>query len=205
MTSGQRSDFDKVLLSAVRAVPKTSGVSRNGVKNSREKKLCGRYPVALTTARKKLEVNPKRGGLYEPKREIRPLPDAEDESAAGATLSGSGSRSLAGFIENAINFYLNYLSANNAGMFLPSSVQSYLDGRLDQMEKRVAALLYKQSVELDMGMSILADCVNLDEAYLRKKSAESAARVKKLNGHLQLEQMAKRAQEQRDSDDGWQD
>ena len=116
-----------------------------------------------------------------------------------------GSRSLTGFIENAINFYLNYLSANNAGMFLPSSVQSYLDGRLDQMEKRVAALLYKQSVELDMGMSILADCVNLDEAYLRKKSAESAARVKKLNGHLQLEQMAKRAQEQRDGDDGWQD
>ena len=116
-----------------------------------------------------------------------------------------GSRSLTGFIENAINFYLNYLSANNAGMFLPSSVQSYLDGRLDQMEKRVAALLYKQSVELDMGMSILADCVNLDEAYLRKKSAESASRVKKLYGHLQLAQMAKRAQEQRDSDDGWQD
>ena len=116
-----------------------------------------------------------------------------------------GSRSLTGFIENAINFYLDYLSANNAGMFLPASVQSYLDGRLDQMEKRVAALLYKQSVELDMGMSILADCVNLDEAYLRKKRAESAARVKKLNGHLQLEQMAKRAQEQRDSDDGWQD
>ena len=116
-----------------------------------------------------------------------------------------GSRSLTGFIENAINFYLDYLSANNAGMFLPASVQSYLDGRLDQMEKRVAALLYKQSVELDMGMSILADCVNLDEAYLRKKSAESAARVKKLNGHLQLEQMAKRAQEQRDGDDGWQD
>ena len=116
-----------------------------------------------------------------------------------------GSRSLTGFIENAINFYLDYLSANNAGMFLPSSVQSCLDGRLDQMEKRVAALLYKQSVELDMGMSILADCVNLDEAYLRKKRAESAARVKKLNGHLQLEQIVKRAQEQRDSDDGWQD
>ena len=90
-------------------------------------------------------------------------------------------------------------------MFLPSSVQSYLDGRLDQMEKRVAALLYKQSVALDMGMSFLADCVNLDEAYLRKKSAESAARVKKLNGHLRLEQIAKRAQEQRDGDDGWQD
>ena len=120
-------------------------------------------------------VNPKKGGLYEPKREIRPLPDAEDESAAGATLSGSGSRSLAGFIENAINFYLNYLSANNAGMFLPSSVQSYLDGRLDQFEDRMASLLFKQAVELDQGVSVLADCVHLDEEYLRKKHAESSA------------------------------
>ena len=115
-----------------------------------------------------------------------------------------GSRSLTGFIENAINFYLDYRSANNAGMFLPSSVQSYLDGRLDQFEDRMASLLYKQSVELDMVMSILADCVNLDEAYLRKKRAESVASVKMFNGRLCLEQIAKRAQEQRDGDDGWQ-
>ena len=116
-----------------------------------------------------------------------------------------GSRSLTGFIENAINFYLDYLSANNAGLFLPSSVQSYLDGRLNQFEDRMASLLYKQSVELDMGMSVLADCVKLDEAYLRKKRAESVASVKKFNGRLRLEQIVKRAQEQRDGDDGWQD
>ena len=100
-----------------------------------------------------------------------------------------GSRSLTGFIENAINFYLDYLSANNAGMFLPSSVQSYLDGRLDQFEDRMASLLFKQAVE----------------AYLRKKRAESAARVKKFNGQLRLEQIVKRTQKQRDGDDGWQD
>ena len=116
-----------------------------------------------------------------------------------------GSRSLTGFIENAINFYLDYLSANSAGLFLPSSVQSYLDGRLDQFEDRMASLLYKQSVELDMVMSILADCVNLDEAYVRKKRAESVASVKKFNGRLRLEQIVKRTQEQRDGDDGWQD
>ena len=116
-----------------------------------------------------------------------------------------GSRSLTGFIENAINFYLDYLSANNAGMFLPASVQSYLDGRMNQFEDRMASLLYKQSVELDMVMSVLADCVNLDEKYLRRKRAESVVNVKKLNGRLRLEKMAKRAQEQRDSDDGWQD
>ena len=116
-----------------------------------------------------------------------------------------GSRSLTGFIENAINFYLDYLSANNAGMFLPSSVQSYLDGRLNQFEDRMASLLYKQSVELDMGMSILADCVNLDEEYLRRKRAESVANVKKINGRLRLEQIVKRTQEEHEGDDGWQD
>ena len=116
-----------------------------------------------------------------------------------------GSRSLTGFIENAINFYLDYLSANNAGMFLPSSVQSYLDGRLDQFEDRMASLLFKQAVELDTGISVLVDCVHLDQSYLRQKRAESVANVKKYNGRLRLEQMAKRAHEQRDGDDGWQD
>ena len=69
----------------------------------------------------------------------------------------------------------------------------------------MSSLLYKQAVTLDTGISVFVDCVHLDEAYLRKKRAESAARVKKLNGHLPLEQMAKRAQERRDGDDGWQD
>ena len=69
----------------------------------------------------------------------------------------------------------------------------------------LSSLLFKQAVELDLGISVLADCVNLDEEYLRRKRAESVSNVKKFNGRLRLEQMAKRAQEQRDGDDGWQD
>ena len=45
-----------------------------------------------------------------------------------------GSRSITAFIENAIDLYLDYLSANDAGLFLPASVKHYLDSRLDQME-----------------------------------------------------------------------
>ena len=212
---GRKKKLDKGLGSLPRLSPGTSARSADSFKGPRSQQKWGqkwqRKEILRSLSRrayahkKKLGVNPKKGGLYEPKREIRPLPDAEDESAAGAALSGSGSRSLTGFIENAINFYLDYLSANNAGMFLPSSVQSYLDGRLDQFEDRMASLLYKQSVELDMSMSILADWVHLDEEYLRRKRAESVANVKKLNGRIRLEQLAKRAQERRDSDDGWQD
>ena len=98
-----------------------------------------------------------------------------------------GSRSITGFIENAIDFYLDYLSANNAGMFLPTAVQSYLDGRLDQFESRMAPPLFKQAVELDMGLSTLADCINLDDAYLRRRRASSIQNVKRTNGRLRFE------------------
>ena len=98
-----------------------------------------------------------------------------------------GSRSITGFIENAIDFYLDYLSANNSGLFLPSAVQSYLDGRLDQFESRMASLLFKQAVELDMGLSTLADCINLDDAYLRRRRASSIQNVKRTNGRLRFE------------------
>ena len=41
-------------------------------------------------------------------------------------------------------------------------------GKLDRFENRMASLLFKQAVELDMGLRTLADCVNLDEEYLRR-------------------------------------
>ena len=113
-----------------------------------------------------------------------------------------GSRSMTAFIERAVDFYLDYLSANDAGLFLPTSIKSYLDGRLDQFENRMASLLFKQAVELDMGMSTLADCVKLDEEYLRRRRANSIANVKRTNGRLRFEQIAKDAD---GSDDEWQD
>ena len=113
-----------------------------------------------------------------------------------------GSRSLTAFIENAIDFYLDYLSANNAGLFLPTSVQSYLDGRLDQFENRMAALLFKQAVELDMLSGIIADSFQFSEEDLRRRRAESVRNVKQTNGRISFE---KRVRESWEDDDGWQD
>ena len=48
-----------------------------------------------------------------------------------------GSRSITAFIERAVDFYLDYLSANSAGLFLPTSIKSYLDGRMGQLEERL--------------------------------------------------------------------
>ena len=115
-----------------------------------------------------------------------------------------GSHSLTAFIENAVRFYLGYLDAKDAGIFLPTAIRSCIDGRLGTMENRTAALLFKQAVELDMCERILADSFELDEAYLRRKRAESVESVKRTNGRLRFEQVVRQRDEDED-DDEWLD
>ena len=98
-----------------------------------------------------------------------------------------GCRSKNEFLERAVNYYADHLAAGTSTM-LPRAVQSAIDGRLQLLEQRLSSLLFKQAVELDMGLSLLAECVNLDESVLRKQRAKSVNDVKRTNGQLRLEQ-----------------
>ena len=113
-----------------------------------------------------------------------------------------GSRSITAFIERAVDFYLDYLSANNAGLFLPTSIKSYVDGRLGQLENRMASLLYKQAVEQDMVAGILADAYQFNEEDLQRRRTESINNVKKTNGRISLDQRVREVWEEGDE---WQD
>lgn len=113
-----------------------------------------------------------------------------------------GSRSLIAFIERAVGFYLDYLSANDAGLFLPTSIKSYLDGRLGQMEERLSSLAFRQAVEQDMVAGVLADVYQFSDEDLRRRRAESVQNVRKTNGRISLEQRVRGAWEE---DDEWQD
>ena len=113
-----------------------------------------------------------------------------------------GSRSLTAFIERAVDFYLDYLSANDAGLFLPTAIKSYVDGRLGQLENQMSSLLYKQAVEQDMVAGILADAYQFSEDDLRRRRAESISNVKKTNGRISLDQRVREVWEEGDE---WQD
>ena len=113
-----------------------------------------------------------------------------------------GSRSLTAFIENAVDFYLDYLSANSAGLFLPTSIKSYLDRRLGQLEERLSSIAFRQAVEQDMVAGILADTYQFGDEDLRRRRAESVQNVKKTNGRISLEQRVRGAWEE---DDEWLD
>lgn len=102
-----------------------------------------------------------------------------------------GSCSQTAFTERALRFYLDYLSAGNAGEFLPAAVKSCMEGRLGMLENRMASLLFKLTVALDMNVGILSDAYEFSEESLRQRRAESVKQVKQTNGLLSLEQRAR--------------
>ena len=116
-----------------------------------------------------------------------------------------GCKSLTAFIEKAIDFYLGYLDANGTGIFLPKEIQTAIDGRLGMFEDRMAGLLYKLTVEMDMGMSAALNLIQMDDGYLRKLRSNSVRNVKATNGLLTFEQKAREREDDAEGDDQWQD
>lgn len=96
-------------------------------------------------------------------------------------------RSRNEFVEKAVNFYADTLAAENSAT-LPLAIQAAIDGRLKLLEDRMAAILYKQAVEIDMALSILLQSVNVDESVLRQERAKSIATIKRTHGRLRMEQ-----------------
>jgi hypothetical protein len=114
-----------------------------------------------------------------------------------------GSRSKNEFIERAITRYQDLLEAEQ-NETLPTAIQSAIDGRLGMFEDRMARLFYKLTVETDMGISAVLDCIRMDSDYLRKLRADSVKNVKATNGLLTFEQKAREREESAEGDDQWQ-
>ena len=114
-----------------------------------------------------------------------------------------GSRSKNEFIERAITHYQDLLEAEQ-NETLPAAIQSAIDGRLGMFEDRISKLLYKLTVEMDMGMNAVLDCVQVDDDYLRRLRSDSVRNVKATNGLLTFEQKVKDRNDDAEGDGSWQ-
>ena len=103
----------------------------------------------------------------------------------------------------AVNFYADFLAGQVNGV-LPAAIQSAIDGRLGMFEDRLARLFYKLAVEVDMGMSAVLDCIQVDADYLRKLRSDSVRNVKATNGLLTFEQKVRVLDNGAEGDDRWQ-
>ena len=113
-----------------------------------------------------------------------------------------GSRSMTAFIERTMDFYRDYLSANDASLFLPTFIKAYLGGQLGQLEEWLFSITSQQTVEQDMVAGILVDVYQFSGEDLCHRQSESVQNVRKTNGRISLEQRVRGTWEE---DAMWQD
>ena len=100
---------------------------------------------------------------------------------------GDNCRSKSEFIEKAILFYTGFLAAKDYRNYLPNVVVSTMKGSLDSLENRMASLLFKLAVEIDMLLHVTAATEDIDEESLSRLRGMCVREVKGLHGKVTLE------------------
>ena len=90
-------------------------------------------------------------------------------------------RSQSEFIENAILFYLGYLTADKPKSFLPSMFLSTLKGIVAESDNRTSGLLFKIAVELAILQNLIAATNEVDELTMTKLRGECIKEVKRIH------------------------
>ena len=91
------------------------------------------------------------------------------------------------FVAKATEFYIGYLSTQNATGYLSKVLVSAVQGILKETETRTANNLFRLSVELDMMMNILAVGLEVEDAELASLRKRCVQEVKKMKGRITLE------------------
>lgn len=86
------------------------------------------------------------------------------------------------FIENAIRFYVSYLSSNTNIPYLSTVVMSTMESLLKENTNRLSKLIFKLAVELAITMNVVAANQGVDKEVLNSLRGECIKEVKKTNG-----------------------
>ena len=97
-------------------------------------------------------------------------------------LEKSRCKSRSEYLEKAALFYAGYVSGQEACAYLPPALVSAIRGAVQDPENRIARLLFKQAVELDMTMNVLAAAMEIDEETRRSLRGRCVQNVRKTGG-----------------------
>lgn len=86
------------------------------------------------------------------------------------------------FIENAIRFYVSYLSSNTNIPYLSTVVMSTMDSLLKENTNRLSKLIFKLAVELAITMNVVSANQGVDKEVFNRLRGECIKEVKKTNG-----------------------
>ena len=106
-------------------------------------------------------------------------------------LLTDNAKSRSEFIEKALQFYMGYLTSENATEYFSKVLVSAMQGLLREMENRNSGNLFRLSVEMSMMMNILAAGLEINEEDMRKLRGRCVNEVKKTRGKISIEDAVK--------------
>ena len=125
--------------------------------------------------------------MTEEKTRIHTRISPETEQKITAAMPLSNCRSQNEFVEKALQFYCEHLTAQDTFSALPPVLLSAIRATVKASEDRICRLLFKLAVELDMVMNLLAAAMEIPEARLRELRVRCIENVKKTNGSITME------------------
>ena len=108
-------------------------------------------------------------------------------------------RSKNEFIRDAVDFYIEWCRQPQSQRFLTTALESVIEAKVRDSENRIARMLFKLAVELNVNTHIAALDYNLTEREFYNLYAKSVAEVKKNNGEIDLEKLLEQSEEERNS------
>lgn len=111
--------------------------------------------------------------------------DTERKIAVAMPLANCQSQNE--FVEKALHFYCDYLTADDCTTILPPIYLSALKATIQSAEDRICRLLFKLTVEMDMMMNVLAYGMEVSDETLRDLRGHCVQNVKKTNGSVTLD------------------
>ena len=90
-------------------------------------------------------------------------------------------------IENALRFYLGFLTAQKAEDYLLQSLSSVMTGTVQDSENRLARMDFKMAVELAKLSQVIAYSHDIDEDALKRLHLKCLEEVRRINGAIDFE------------------
>lgn len=125
--------------------------------------------------------------MSEEKTRIHTRINADTERKITAAMPLANCQSQNEFVEKALQFYCDYLTAGDCTLVLPPIYLSALKATIQATEDRIARLMFKLAVEQDMVMNVLAAGMEISEDTLHSLRGRCVQNVKKTNGAVTLD------------------
>lgn len=113
--------------------------------------------------------------------------DTELLELADAYIRDSTVQNRTELIEDALRFYLGFLTSQKAEDYLLQSLSSVMTGTVRDSENRIARMEFKIAVELSKLSQVIAYTHDVDEDALRKLHLKCLDEVKRINGAVDFE------------------